>query len=175
MLRSLLAAAWLMYAATASAQELPRISGTRPKEWRLSLPAAYQRELDRVAPRIAIFTDKRYGQYPPRVDSASAPSMMIRDLNGDRRPDVVVAGFVGDSVFVVGLITSPTGITANVLHRRVRREWDKERVDEVLSVQREHGRNWIRWQDYDCKFPGWEFRLVGQTATTRKSKCSYGD
>jgi hypothetical protein len=72
---------------------LPRILGATPKEWRLSLPAAYQRELDRVAPRIAIFTDARYGQFPPQVDSASAPSVMIRDLNCDKRPDVVDPGY----------------------------------------------------------------------------------
>jgi hypothetical protein len=171
----LLATASLAFSATASAQDVPRILGSKAKEWRLSLPAAYQRELDRIAPRIAVFTDKRYGEYPPRVDSASAPSVMIRDLNGDHRPEVILSGFVGDSVVVIGLITSSRSVTGKVLTIRARREWEQDGVAQILTAQRERGLIWIRWQDQDCKLPGWEFRLSGQKTTTRKSKCYYGE
>jgi hypothetical protein len=175
MIRAILAAACLTVGTVASAQDVPTIVGTRPHEWRLSLPTAYQRELDRVAPGIGIFASKRYTEYPPVVDSASSPSVLIRDLNGDRRPEVFLAGFAGDSVVVVGLITSPKGVTGKVLLRRRRESYEGQRVDEILNVARDRGHIWIRWQDDDCKGRGLEFRVVGKTTTTRKSKCQYGE
>jgi hypothetical protein len=169
MIRAIIAVACLTFGAAASAQDVPKILGTKPKEWRLSLPAAYQRELDRVAPGIAIVIERRYGEYPPVVDSASTPSVLIHDLNGDHQPEVFVTGLLGKEVVVVGLITSPNGITGKVLERRA------SYLDQILTVQKEHGRTWIRWQDDDCKADGLEFRVVGQNTTTRKSKCYYGE
>jgi hypothetical protein len=174
MIRAIIAVAYLTFGAAASAQDVPRILNTKTTQWRLSLPADYQRELDRIAPGIAIFTDARYMERF-HVDSVTSPSAIIRDLNGDHRPEVFLAGSVGDTVLVVGLITSPTGITGRVLHRRGWLWDDRRYVNESLSVQKERGRTWIRWQHVDCKGDGWEFRVVRQTTTTRKSACSYGE
>jgi hypothetical protein len=175
MLRAILAAACLTVGTVASAQDVPTIVGTKPHEWRLSLPTAYQRELDRVAPGIGIFTDQRYMVYPRPVDSASSPSVLIRDLNGDRRPEVFLAGFAGDSVVVVGLISSPKGVIGKVVLRRPRESYERQRVEQILRVAKDRGRIWIRWQDDECKMHGLEFRVVGKTTTTRKSKCQYGE
>jgi hypothetical protein len=175
MLRATIATACLTFGTVLSAQDVPTIVGTRPDNWRLSLPVTYQAELDRVAPGISIFTNRRYTEYPPVVDSASSPSVLIRDLNGDHRPEVFLAGFAGDSVVVVALITSPTGVVGQVLLRRPRESYEEHGVDEILNTAKDHGRTWIRWQDDDCKGQGWEFRLIGTTFRRRKSKCSYGE
>jgi hypothetical protein len=173
MIRPIIVMACLMFGASASAQDAPGILNTRSTQWRLSLPAAYQRELDRIAPGIAVFTDERYMERL-HVDSLTSPSAIIRDLNGDHQPEVILSGALGDTVVVVGLITSPTGITGRVLHRGLW-EYPRRHVDESLSVVTERGRTWIRWQHIDCKGEGWEFRVVRQTTTKRKSRCDYGE
>jgi hypothetical protein len=75
----------------------------------------------------------------------------------------------------MALITSPTGISGHVLLRRPRESYEEHGVDEILNTAEDHGRTGIRWQDDDCKGQGLEFRVIGKTMRTRKSKCSYGE
>jgi hypothetical protein len=174
MLKHLFALSCLTLGPTAAAQDAPRILNTLTSHWRVSLPSAYQRELDRVAPGIATYSDDRYMEHF-HVDSLMSASIIILDLNGDKRPEVFLFGSLGDSAFVVSLITSPAGVTGSILHRRAVDPLANGYVSEKFSIEKERGRTWIRWQDEDCKGEGWEFRVVGQVTTTRKSKCYYGE
>lgn len=143
----------------------------------ISLPADYRAALEKVAPGFRPLTnanefEKQWGH----------PFSLIADINGDRAPEVALAGTVNASTLTVVLLyTSPTGVRGAILTKRLVSSTDERspdggpRVEETLSIEKQHGRIWIRWQDGDCKGLGWQWTVKAGVVTKIKSDCEYGD
>lgn len=169
--------------AWAAGAQAPAIAKDDSLGWRLSLPPAYAQALAARGVTPTTLLNHREGG---DVTRTASPGAVI--LPGA----VVLAGVTRDSVLVVLLRQTGGRVTVQQLAGQA---WESDagmpemreivrtpdgtgpRVGRMLSVQRQGGATWVRWQDGDCKERGTEWRLTptGALAQTRRSRCVYGE